>query len=71
MCFNFMLSTKCKAASDYKQINLSEKPNILSKSKLNIGRAADITITKMKHQDIARESETDTYKQECLSFRLH
>ena len=61
---------KCKAASDFKQINLSEKPNVVSKSKLNIGRAANITITKMKHQDIASKSEIDTYKQECLSFLL-
>ena len=61
---------KCKTASDYKQINLSEKSNIASKSKLNIVRAADITIAKMKHQDIASKSEIDTYKQEWLSFLL-
>ena len=61
---------KCKAASDYKQINLSEKSKIVNKSKLNIGRAADVTIAKMKHQDIASKSEIDTYKQECLSFLL-
>ena len=42
----------------------------MSKTKLNIGRAADITIAKMKHQDIASKSEIDTYKQECLSFLL-
>ena len=42
---------KCKTASDYKQINLSEKSNIVSKSKLNIC-AADITIAKTKHQDL-------------------
>ena len=59
---------KCKTASDHKQINLSEKSNIVSKSKVNIGRAADITIAKMKHQDIASKSELDTYKKECLSF---
>ena len=61
---------KCKTASDHKQINLSEKSNIMSKSKLNIGRATDITIAKMKHQDIARKSELDTYRKECLSFLL-
>ena len=59
-----------KTASDYKQINLSEKSNIVTKSKLNIGCAADITIGKMKHQDIASKSEIDAYKQECLSFLL-
>ena len=61
---------KGKTASDYKQINLSEKRNIVSKSKLNIGCAADITIAKMKHQDIASKSEIDACKQECLSFFL-
>ena len=49
---------------------LSEIANIVRKSKLNISRAADITIAKMKHQDIASKSETDTYKRECLSFLL-
>ena len=49
---------------------LSEKSNIVRKSKHNIGRAADITIAKMKHQDIASKSEIDTYKRECLSFLL-
>ena len=61
---------KCKTASDYKQISLSEKSNIVSKLKLNTRRAADITIAKMKHQDIASKSEIATYKQECLSFLL-
>ena len=42
----------------------------MSKSKLNVGRAADTTIAKMKHQDIASKSEIDTYKQECLSLLL-
>ena len=42
----------------------------MSKSKLNIGHAANTTITKMKHQDIESKSETDTYKQESLSFLL-
>ena len=59
---------KCKTVSDYKQINLSEKSNIVSKSKLNIGCAADITITKMKHQDIASKSEIDTNKNAYHSF---
>ena len=53
---------KCKTASDYKQIYLSEKSNIVSKSKLNIGCVANITIAKMKHQDIASKSKIDTYK---------
>ena len=48
---------KCKTASDYKQINLSEKSNIVSKSKLNTGHKTDITIAKMKHQDIGSKSE--------------
>ena len=42
----------------------------MSKTKLNIGHAANITIAKMKHQDIASKFEIDTYKQECLSFIL-
>ena len=42
----------------------------MSTSKLNIDRAADKTIAKMKHQDIASKSEIDTYKQEYLSFLL-
>ena len=49
---------------------LSEIANIVRKSKLNISRAADITIAKMKHQDIASKFEIDTYKRECLSFLL-
>ena len=32
----------------------------MSKSKLNIGHAANTTIAEMKHQDIASKSETDT-----------
>ena len=39
---------KCKTALGYKQIGLSDKSCILSKSKLNIGRAADFTIAEMK-----------------------
>ena len=35
---------KCKTASAYKQIDLPDNSNILSKSKFNIGRAVDITI---------------------------
>ena len=40
----------------------------MSKSKLNIGHAANTTITKMKHQDIASKSETDTNKNPYHSF---
>ena len=53
---------KCKTASDYKQMNLSEKSNIVRKSKLNISRAADKTTAKIKHEDIASKSEIATYK---------
>ena len=53
---------KCKTASDYKQINRSEKSNIVSKSRLNIVRAADTTITEMKNKNIASKSEIDTNK---------
>ena len=49
LCVKYEVIEKCKTASDYKQINLSEKSNIVSKLKLSIGRAADITIPKMKH----------------------
>ena len=37
---------KFKTASNYKQINQSEKSNIVGKSKLNAGPAADITLLK-------------------------
>ena len=47
---------------------LSEKSNIVRKSKHNIGRAADITIAKMKHQDIASKSEIDTNENAYHSF---
>ena len=68
--YNDKVIEKCETASDYKQINLSEKSNTVSKSKLNIGFAADITMAKMKHQDVVSNSEIDTYKQECLLFLL-
>ena len=38
----YKVNEKCKTASDYKQINLPEISNIVSKSKLNIGRAAEM-----------------------------
>ena len=53
---------KCKTASTYKQIDLLDKPNILSKSK--------ITIAEMKQKDMVTKSQTDTFKQEYLLFLL-
>ena len=64
--YNDKVIEKCKTASDYKQINLSEKSNTVSKSKLNIVCAADITMAKMKHQDVVSNSEIDTYKQKTI-----
>ena len=49
---------KCKTPSTYKQIDLLDKPNILSKSK--------ITIAEMMQKDMV----TDTFKQEYLLFLL-
>lgn len=55
-----------KTASAYKQTDLSDNSNILSKSKLSIGHATDITVAEMKQRDIAMKSQIDTLKEECL-----
>ena len=54
----FEVIKKCKIASAYKQIDLLDKPNILSKSK--------ITIAEMKPKDMVAKSQIDTFKQEYL-----
>ena len=62
---------KCKTAPAYKQIDLSDKSKLIksnSKSKLNIGRAADITIAEMKQKDMVMKSQVETFKQECHLF---
>ena len=61
---------KCKTPSAYQQIDLPGKSNILSKSKFNIGRAADITIAEMKQKDMVTKYQLDTFKQVCLLFPL-
>ena len=61
---------KCKTASAYKQIDLSDKSNILPKSKFNIGRAVDITIAEMKQKDMVMKYQLDTFKQVFLLFLL-
>ena len=54
----FGVIKKCKIASTYKQIDLLDKSNILSKSK--------ITIAEMKPKDMVAKSQIDTFKHEYL-----
>ena len=75
MCCNFLWDMKSlKSAKqyqyNYKQIDVLDKSNILSKWKLNIGCAADITIAEMGQKDMVTKSQIDTFKQVCLVFLL-
>ena len=59
---------KCKTASAYKQIDLLDKPNILSKSKLNIGRATDITVYELKQKDHSNKNVCYSYLQPLENY---
>ena len=54
----------------YKQIDLSDKSNIPSKSKFSIGHAVHITIDEIKQKDMVAKHQLDTFKQEYLLFLL-
>lgn len=56
--------------SSFKAIDLSKKDNFLSRKKLNIGRASDIAIAKIKQKDLAKLDEIDEFKSECRSFLI-
>ena len=58
----YEVSQKSKTTHACKKVDLSDKSNILSKSGLYIGHAADITIAEMKQKDMVKKFQTDTLK---------